>query len=100
MTPLRRGTFVDFCFIFFIAFMYQTNKGTVLCMVQVRRMLPVRDGPFDIHGGAGIFPRDKLFFLSFSITSYFFKSKPQQVFYFFEKNTLKSEKCKRKQHIE
>ena len=49
---------------------------------------PVRDGPFDIRGGGGtgIFPHDKLFFLSFCKTSYFFKSKLQQVFLFFNIN--------------
>ena len=31
-------------------------------------------------GGAGIFPRDKLFFLSSCTTRYFFKSKLQQFF--------------------
>ena len=52
-----------------------------------------RDGPFDIQGGAGIIPHDKLFFLSFFTNSYFFKNKLKQVF--LEKNnTLKSEKCK------
>ena len=31
----------------------------------------VRDGPFDIQGGAGIFPRDKLFFSLFLLNKLF-----------------------------
>ena len=43
----------------------------------------IRDGPFDIQGGAGIFPRDKLFFSLFLHNKlFFFKSKLQQVFFF------------------
>ena len=60
-----------------------------------------RDGPFDIQGGgAGIFPHDKLFFLSFSKKLFFFKVNRNKFFIFLKNNTLKSEKCKRKQHIE
>ena len=63
----------------------------------------VRDGPFDIPGGGGarIFPCNKLFFfLSLYTTSYFFKSKLQQVFYIKKNIKLNTEKCKQKQHIE
>ena len=62
----------------------------------------IRDGPIDTKGGGlGFFLATSYFFLSLCTTSYFFKSKLQRVFfYFFENNTLKSEKCKRKQHIE
>ena len=43
-----------------------------------------RDGPFDIRGeGTRIFPRDKLFFLSFCTKRYFFKSKLKQIFFIF-----------------
>ena len=46
----------------------------------------VRDGPFDIWGGgAGIFPRDKLFFFFlFAQQVIFFQSRPklQQDFFF------------------
>ena len=52
-------------------------------------------------GGAGIFPRDKLFFSLFLHNKlFFFKSKLQQVFNIEKIQILKSEKCKRKQHIE
>ena len=63
--------------------------------------LKVRDGPFDIQGGAGIFPRDELFFSLF-LHNKLFSSKVNcnKIFFFFGKNTLKSEKCKRKQHTE
>ena len=49
----------------------------------------VRDGPFDIlgGGGAGIFLATSYFFLSFAKQVIFFKSKLQQVFYFFKKIT-------------
>ena len=63
----------------------------------------VRDGPFDIQGGGWDFSsRQVIFFSLFAQQVIFFKSKLQQVFLFFEKinYTLKSEKCKRKQHTE
>ena len=64
----------------------------------------LRDGPFDIQGGgggAGIFPRDKLFFSLFLHNKLFFsKVNCNKIFIFLGKNTLKSEKCKRKQQIE
>ena len=48
----------------------------------------IRDGPFNIQGGAGIFPHDKLFFFSLLAQQVIFsRSKPQQVFYFFEEIT-------------
>ena len=59
---------------------------TIYCLNQ-------RDGPFDIHGGGGgIYPRDKLFFLSFCTTSNFFKNKLQQVFLFFFTYNIKNKK--------
>ena len=64
-------------------------------------MASLRDGPFDIQGGGWDFSlRRVIFFSHFAQQLIFFKSELQQDFYFFGKNTLKSEKCKRKQHIE
>ena len=56
----------------------------------------LRDGPFDIQGGgAGIFPRNELFFSLFLHNKLFFsKVYCNKIFIFFGKNTLKSEKCK------
>ena len=75
---------------------------SVTSTTTVAGKIIVRDGPFDIQGGGGLgfFLATSYFFLSFCTTSNFFKSKLQQVFYFLKNNTLKSEKCKRKQHIE
>ena len=51
-------------------------------------MFSLRDGPFDIQGGAGIFPRDKLFFSLFLHNKLFFsKVNCSKFFYFFEKIT-------------
>ena len=60
-------------------FMLQTKlieKNAFLSYRQKKEAISkcLRDGPFDIQGGgAGIFARDKLFFLSFCATSYFFQ---------------------------
>ena len=50
-------------------------------------------------GGAGIFPRDKLFFSLFLCNKLFFQKQTATSF-FLKNNTFKSEKCKQKQHIE
>ena len=81
---------------------YTLSQQILNAMKQTLHLLTeyvtiIRDGPFDIWGWgvAGIFPRDKLFFLCFCTTSYFFskvKSKLQQVFYFFEKKHIKIRK--------
>ena len=58
-------------------------------------MYTFRDGPFDIQGGGLVFFLATHYFFSlFAQQVIFFKSKLQQVFYFFESNTIKSEKCK------
>ena len=51
----------------------------------------IRDGPFDIQGGAGIFPRDKLFFSLFFHNKLFF-SKVNCNKFFFEKITHLNQK--------
>ena len=50
-------------------------------------------------GGWDFSSRQVIFFTPFAQQVIFFKSILQQVF-FLKDNTLKSEKCKRKQHIE
>ena len=73
--------------------MYQTNKGTVPCMVQVRRMLPVRDGPFDIQGGwLGFFLATSYFFSLLAKQVIFSKVNRNKFFYFFEKKYIKIRK--------
>ena len=54
----------------------------------------VRDGPFDIQGGgAGIFPRNKLFFSLFKHNKLFLsKVNRNKFFYFFEKIHIKIRK--------
>ena len=79
---------VNFHYLTFFSNM-QRNKESVGCFI--------RDGPFHIWGnGAGIFPRNKLFFSLFCTTSHFFKIILQKVFFY----TIKLEKCKQKQHID
>ena len=73
-----------------------------LCF-SIRYSYDFGDGPFDIQGGGGLgfFLPTSYFFSLFAKQVIFFKSKLNMFFLFFSKNnTLKSEKCKRKQHIE
>ena len=61
----------------------------------------VRDGPFDIRGGGWDFSsRRVIFFSLFAQQVIFSKVNCNKIFIFLGKNTLKSEKCKGKQHIE
>ena len=66
----------------------------------ILKSLNIRDGPFDIQGGWDFSSRQVIFFSLSAQQVIFFKSKPQQVIFFLKNNTIKSEKCKRKQHIE
>ena len=50
--------------------------------------IKIRDGPFKIQGGWDFSSRQVIFSLFFAQQNIFFKSKLQQVFYFFEKKTL------------
>ena len=86
-----------------------TSSGHILFINIVNKYknrwcksLLLSDGPFDIQGGgAGIFPRDKLFFSLFLHNKLFFsKVNCNKFFIFWKNNTSKSEKCKRKQHTE
>ena len=80
---------------------YRTIRTYISAISFVHKMKDVRDGPFDIQGGGWDFSsRQVIFFPLFAQQVIIFKSKLQQVFYFFLNNTLKPEKCKRKQHIE
>ena len=55
--------------------------------------MAIRDGPFDIQGGAGIFPGDKLFFSLFLHNKLFFsKVNCNKFFIFLEKITPKNQK--------
>ena len=82
------------------------NHNFLLCgkaeILDLRVCIVVRDGPFDIQGSRGwdISSRQVVLFLFLQNKLFFFKSKVQQVSIFSKNNTLKSEKCKRKQHIE
>ena len=81
------------------------NHNFLLCgkaeILDLRVCIVVRDGPFDIQGSIWYFSsRQVVFFSLFANQVMFFKSKVQQVSFFSKNNTLKSEKCKRKQHTE
>ena len=74
---------------------------SILNVYEAALTYMVRDGPFDIQGGGWDFSsRQVIIFSLFAQQVIFFKSKLQQVFVFKKFNTLKSEKCKRKQNIE
>ena len=69
----------------------ECTKSSELKWTALYEMLPnlfdmeIRDGPFDIQGGLGFFLATSFFFSVFAQQVIFFKSKLQQVFYFFEK---------------
>ena len=64
-------------------------------------MCDLRDGPFDIQGGGWDFSsRQVIFSLFFAQQVIFSKVNCNKFFIFFKNNTLNSENCTQKQHIE
>ena len=67
---------------------YYKEKMKLTVNVQYWYIKMLRDGPFDIQGGgAGIFPRDKLFFSLFLHNKLFISKVNCNQFFIFEKIT-------------